>query len=388
MVDWNGAAAPVVLLSMTGVVAPAVPDTCRRGAGELLSFRARSRRSGARVSGNATTRFANVSLLSVASRLPGRVRTSADVQERLAPALRRLGLPRTLLQRVAGVHERRAWGPDEDVTTATVAAGEEALQVAGVDPSDVGLIINTSVTRKHLEPSVAVGLHHGLGLPSSAVNFDVANACLGFINGMSIAAGMIESGQIRYAIVVDGEDADDVQDATVERLLHADAGRDDFMAEFATLTLGSGAAAAVLGRADEHPEGHRILGGVTRAATQHHLLCVGSTDGMFTDAQALLEGGLELVVDAWKDAVAEWDWAAMDRYVTHQVSKVHTRAITEAVGLDRSRVPVTFPTLGNVGPASVPITLAAEQESLRAGDRVLLMGVGSGINTAMMELAW
>jgi 3-oxoacyl-[acyl-carrier-protein] synthase-3 len=102
----------------------------------------------------------------------------------------------------------------------------------------------------------------------------------------------------------------------------------------------------------------------------------------------LLDGGLELVVDAWKDAVAEWDWSRMDRYVTHQVSRVHTDAIVEAVGLDRSRVPTTFPQLGNVGPASLPITLAQEQASLRAGDRVLLMGVGSGINTAMMELAW
>ena len=43
---------------------------------------------------------------------------------------------------------------------------------------------------------------------------------------------------------------------------------------------------------------------------------------------------------------------------------------------------------GNVGPASIPITLVEEQESLKKGDRVLLMGVGSGLNTAMMELAW
>lgn len=344
--------------------------------------------SGARVSGNATTRFANVALLSVTSRLPSRVTTSADVQERLAPALSRLKLPSRLLERVAGVEARRNWGPDEDASTATVAAGVEALRHAGVEPDDVGLLVNTSVTRKHLEPSVAVGLHHGLGLPSSAVNFDVANACLGFINGMSIAAGMIESGQVRYAMVVAGEDADDIQDVTVERLLRDGVGREDFMAEFASLTLGSGSAAAVLGRADEHPQGHRVLGGVTRAATQHHLLCVGSEEGMFTDARGLLEGGLELVVDAWKDATADWSWGAMDRYVTHQVSRVHTNAIVEAVGLDRSAVPTTFGHLGNVGPASVPITLVEQQDSLTSGDRVLLMGVGSGINTAMMELAW
>ena len=340
------------------------------------------------MSGNATTRFGNVSLLSVASRLPSRITTSAEIQERLGSALRRLRLPRTVLERVAGVTERRNWADGEDADSATVAAGRQALRDAAVNPADVGLLVNTSVTRKHLEPSVAVRLHHEIGLPSSAVNFDIANACLGFVNGMSLAAMMIEAGQIRYAVVVNGEDADDIQRTTIDRLLRPEVGREDFMQEFATLTLGSGSAAAVLGRTDENPGGHRLLGGVTRAATQFHDLCVGSTDGMFTDARALLEGGLDLVTDAWHEAAGDWDWDAMDRYITHQVSRVHTDAIVKAVGLDRKRVPTTFPHLGNVGPASIPITLVEEQDALRAGDRVLLMGVGSGINTAMMELQW
>jgi 3-oxoacyl-[acyl-carrier-protein] synthase-3 len=144
----------------------------------------------------------------------------------------------------------------------------------------------------------------------------------------------------------------------------------------------------VIGRADAHPSGHRILGGVTRAATQFNNLCVGSVDGMFTDAKALLKGGMELVVSAWRDAKKDWNWSNMDRYILHQVSDVHTNAIVKAAKLDRSRVPVTYPKFGNVGPASIPITLAEEAPTLRSGDRVLLMGVGSGLNTAMMELAW
>ncbi|GAA3214987.1 3-oxoacyl-ACP synthase III [Microbacterium terregens] len=340
------------------------------------------------MAGNATTRFDNVSLLSVASTLPSRVTTSDEIENRLAAALSRLRLPSGLLQRVAGVLERRNWAVGESSDEATVATGRRALEEAAVDPADVGLLINTSVTRKHLEPSVAVRLHHGLGLPSSAINFDVANACLGFVSGMSLAANMIESGQIRYAIVVNGEDADEIQDNTIRRLLRNDVGRDGFMSEFASLTLGSGSAAAVLGRTDEHPDGHRILGGVTRAATQFHELCVGSVDGMFTDAKALLKGGLDLVVSAWKEASLEWDWSSMDHYITHQVSSVHTNAIVKAAKLDRARVPVTFPKYGNVGPASIPITLVEEKPSLEKGHRVLLMGVGSGLNTAMMELAW
>ena len=340
------------------------------------------------MNGNAVTRFNNVALLSVASALPSKVTTSDDIEDRLSSALSRLRLHRGLLQRVAGVLERRNWGAGESADDATVTAGKQALADAGVDASQVGLLINTSVTRKHLEPAVAVRLHHGLNLPTSAINFDVANACLGFVNGMSLAAGMIDSGQIDYAIVVNGEDADDIQTNTIERLLRNDVDRDGFMSEFASLTLGSGSAAAVLGRADQHPTGHRFLGGVTRAATQFHELCVGSVDGMFTDAKALLKGGLDLVVSAWKEALPEWNWASVDRFITHQVSAVHTNSIIDAIGIDRHRVPTTFPRYGNVGPASIPITLAEEQASIESGDRVLLMGVGSGLNTAMVELVW
>lgn len=338
--------------------------------------------------GNAVSRYKNVALLSVASTLPSNVTTSDDIESRLGPALSRLRLRGGLLRRVAGVLERRNWAANESADDATIATGKKALREAGIAPSQVGLLINTSVTRKHLEPSVAVRLHHGLGLPSSAINFDVANACLGFVNGMSLAAGMIDAGQIDYAIIVNGEDADAIQANTIERLVKADVNRDDFLSEFATLTLGSGSAAAVLGRADHHPTGHRILGGVTRAATQFHELCVGSVDGMFTNAKELLRGGLELVVSAWKEALPEWKWESVDRYVTHQVSSVHTNSIIKATGIDSKRVPTTFPRYGNVGPASIPITLAEEQATLKSGDRVLLMGVGSGLNTAMLELAW
>lgn len=332
--------------------------------------------------------YQNVALLSVASTIAPRITTSDEIDHRLAPALKRLRLPKGLLQRVAGVHERRNWGEGQKFDDAAVSAGQRALQAAGIEPGQVGLLINTSVTRKHLEPSVAVRIHHGLGLPSSATNFDIANACLGFVNGMSLAGQLIDAGQIDYAVVIDGEDADDIQTNTIERLSTPEIGRKDFMSEFASLTLGSGAAAAVLGRADAHPSGHRMLGGVSRAATQFNDLCVGSVDGMFTDAKALLKGGMELVVSAWTEAKRDWNWSGMNRYILHQVSDVHTDAILKATGIDRSKVPLTYPKFGNVGPASIPITLAAEAETLRPGDRVLLMGVGSGLNTAMMELVW
>jgi 3-oxoacyl-[acyl-carrier-protein] synthase III len=78
----------------------------------------------------------------------------------------------------------------------------------------------------------------------------------------------------------------------------------------------------------------------------------------------------------------------MSRYVIHQVSQVHTGAICARLGIDPALVPRTFPERGNIGPASIPITLAGEADALVDGDRVLLMGIGSGLNAACLEIAW
>ncbi len=180
-------------------------------------------------------------------------------------------------------------------------AGAKAIAQAGVDPSQIGLMINSSVSRAYLEPSTAVGIHHKLGLPPSAMNFDLANACLGFVNGIHIAATMIDAGHIDYALIVNGEDAQKVQENTIRRLCSPTATTADFFSEFATLTLGSGAAAMVLGRSDLHSEGHRVIGGVSRAGTEHHDLCVGDMEQMHTDARGLMDAGLDLAEAAWRD---------------------------------------------------------------------------------------
>ena len=267
-------------------------------------------------------------------------------------------------------------------------AGAKAIAEAGIDPASVGLLIDTSVCRDHLEPSAAVDVHEQLGLGTACLNFDLANACLGFVNGMQLASMMIDSGQVEYALIVDGEGSRRTQQATIARLQGPNTTKEDLLENFASLTLGSGGAAMVLGRAFEHPEGHRFVGGVGRAATAHNKLCVGDLDGMRTDARGLLEAGVELAVDTWRDAREHFDWTDMDAYVIHQVSKVHTAAITSSLGIDADRTPVIFPTRGNVGPASIPFTLALHSDSFEPGQRIACMGIGSGLNAAVIEIAW
>ena len=78
----------------------------------------------------------------------------------------------------------------------------------------------------------------------------------------------------------------------------------------------------------------------------------------------------------------------MDRYVIHQISSVHTRLICERLGIDPAKVPLTYPKYGNVGPAAIPITLASVSDQIEAGERVLCMGIGSGLNTSFTEIVW
>src|SRR3712207_2984498 len=174
---------------------------------------------------------------------------------------------------------------------------------------------------------------------------------------MELAAAMIDSGLVEHALVDSGEDAQAVQERTLDRLNQPGTGSKDVIAQFATLTLGSGAVAMVLGRADRHPEGHRVVSSVSRAGTEHHDLCIGDNDLMRTDLKGLLDAGVQLSVDLWADATKEFDWdQGLDRYCIHQVSQVHTDAICEKLGIDPDRVPRTFPTFGNIGPVSVPFT--------------------------------
>ena len=84
-------------------------------------------------------------------------------------------------------------------------AGRAAIDKAGIDPSKIGILISTSVCKENLEPSVACAVHHQLGLSTSCLNFDIANACLGFINAMHLAATMLDAGTVEYALIVDGE---------------------------------------------------------------------------------------------------------------------------------------------------------------------------------------
>jgi 3-oxoacyl-[acyl-carrier-protein] synthase-3 len=320
--------------------------------------------------------------------------TSDEIHARLKPTLDRLGIKSNVIEEVAGVRERRLWDGEVKASDAATLAGVKALVDAGIDADRIGLLVNTSVSRDYLEPSTASIVAGNLHLGETCQNFDVANACLAFLNGMDIAGRMIERGEIDYALVVNGETADRAYEKTLERLSRPDVTAEQFRDEMATLTLGSGAAAMVMARAELAPGAPRYRGSVTRSATQWNQLCRGDLvhDRMIADGRMLMVEGIKLGQKTFAAARIALGWVVeeLDEFVIHQVSKAHTKAFLKAFGISPKKVMTIFGEHGNIGPASVPIVLSKLREMgrLKKGQRVALLGIGSGLNCSMAEVVW
>jgi 3-oxoacyl-[acyl-carrier-protein] synthase III len=348
-------------------------------------------------------RYQKVCVESFGYELPETIITSLSLEERLAPIYKKLNLRYGRLEMMTGIRERRFWNDGVTPSQASIKAAEKAISKSGVNKEDIGCLLHTSVSRDFLEPATATVVHDSLGLPPTATIFDISNACLGFINGMVTLANMIELGQVRAGIVVGCESSKRLIDATIDRLSQGPGiSKDEFKLALATLTLGSGAVAAVLTHSSLSRNGHKLLGGVTRAASQHNGLCRIGTDtclsdpstlpDMRTDSSELLKNGAKLAPDTWEDTKNELGWkdSDVDRFFTHQVSAVHSKRLFRTMGLDKAKDFPTIEYLGNIGSVSLPITMAIgiDQGCLNPGDKVAMLGIGSGLVCLMLGLEW
>ena len=343
-------------------------------------------------------RFANVHVEALGLALPDEVVSSDALEERLKPLYDRIGVSVGRLELMSGIRERRFWPPGTLPSDASAMAGRDALERSGVPVEKIGSLIHSSVCRDFMEPATASVVHAKLGLPATCEVFDLSNACLGFANAMAHVAGRIERREIEAGLVVSGEDGGPLVEETLATLLGEGTSRMDVKRAYASLTIGSGGVAMVLAHADVATKPHRLVGGIARAATEHHELCSGDRMGgangplMDTDSEALLRAGNALAKETWPAFLNELDWSAesVDRIVTHQVGNRHKKLLFEILGLDHARDYTTVETLGNVGSVSLPatLTLGVRDGFIEPGQRVAMQGIGSGLHCLMLGLEW
>lgn len=343
-------------------------------------------------------RFRHACIESLAAVLPEEIWSSAQIEERLRPLYERLKLPAGRLELMTGIRERRMWTAGTRPSDASAQAGRAVLQRSAIKPAQIEAFMHCAVSRDMLEPATASFAHHKIGLGPHAHIFDVSNACLGFLNGLVTLGAMIDAGQIRCGMVVAGENGRPLVDQTIQHLLTAPLDRNAIKPFFANLTIGSGAVAAIVCHEDLLPAGpkHRLLAGACLAATRHSALCQGDTSGqglqMETDSEQLLIAGVEVAKETWRLFEQETGWtrATPDHLICHQVGSTHRRKLYETVGLDLAKDFSTFETLGNTGSAALPtaLALAADKGTVKSGDKIALLGIGSGINSLMLAVEW
>ena len=341
--------------------------------------------------------FKDVAIESIAYALPDEIWTSADVEAKLAPVYERLRLPEGRLELMTGIRERRFWPTGTPASVASAQAGEAVLAKSSFGREQIDLLIHSAVCRDRLEPATAAYVHRLLKLSGQAQIFDISNACLGFLNAMVVAGSMIESGQIERALICSGENGRPLVENTLKQLLSPELTRTSIKPYFANLTIGAGAVAAVLCHKDLAPRSCPLMtAAVVETDTSHNELCQGDSAGdaleMLTDSEELLVAGIAVATRAWAQFVEATGWTAdsLDRVITHQVGKAHSRELFKALGLDLAKDFTTFETLGNVGSVSCPITLATAMEAgaFAFGQKVALLGIGSGLSSIMMAVEW
>jgi 3-oxoacyl-[acyl-carrier-protein] synthase-3 len=341
--------------------------------------------------------FNNVVIESFGYAISDKVLSSDDIEMSLAPLYKRLNLPEGRLELMTGISARRMWETGTLPSSLSTMAAEKLLLTSKIERKQVDLLIHASVCRDFLEPATASVVHANLKLSPHAMIFDLSNACLGVINSIVVAANMIENGQIKSALIVSGENAGPLLTNTINELLtNPTIDRKNIKRFIANLTIGSAATAIMLTHKSLSPDSPKLLGGAVATDSSANHLCRGDGNPnsliMETNSEELLKYGTILARTTWNQCKNNLNLtnSDFDLVLTHQVGVAHEKLSLEALELTENKTYKTYPTLGNTGSSALPITLmkAFEEGHIHKGDKIALLGIGSGLSSIMLGVQW
>jgi len=301
--------------------------------------------------------------------LPERVLTNADI-EKIVDTSDAWIVERT------GIHSRHIVAPDETTFEMGAHAALHALDMAGITPQSLDLIIVATSTPDQIFPSTACLLQKRIGAKHGGA-FDVTAACAGFVYALSIADQFIRSGNVKNALVVGSE--------AMTRLL-------DWQDRATCVLFGDGAGAVVL-QADNKPGIHsshlhadgnykdilfvpnRLPNALANAGGYLQM----SGPSVFKIAVQVLEKMVDEILETNYLAKSEIDWL-----IPHQANIRIIQAMAKKLELPIEKVVITLATHGNTSAASIPLALdvAVRTGRIKPGEKLLLEGLGGGMTWA------
>jgi len=271
-----------------------------------------------------------------------------------------------------GIRARYIAGEGETTSSLGTEAARKAIEAAGMDPAEIGLIVLATSTPDQTFPASATIVQAALGI-NDCIAFDVQAVCSGFLYALSVADSMIRSGAATNALVIGAE--------TFSRIL-------DWEDRATCVLFGDGAGAVVL-KAEEgstrgllasrlHADGRHnqllyVDGGPSTTQTVGKLRMKGQE--VFRHAVTNLAAVLREVMEVAGLTVADIDWV-----VPHQANRRILDATARKLGLPPERVIITVDQHANTSAASVPLALdaAVRDGRIKRGDLLVLEAMGGG----------
>ena len=273
-----------------------------------------------------------------------------------------------------GISRRHVLAPGERLIDIAAKAGTAALAEAALDPEDVDLVLVATTSKDHITPDAAPLVAAEIGARRAGA-FDVGAACTGFVAGIAVARGQIETGAAERVLVIGA-------DALYQYLDHDD--------KRTAGLFGDGAGAVVM-TATEPPG--RVSDPVLRADGAH-------ADLIFADREAKIEmkgretfeHAVARLSEVTEEALAGAGIEAddVDLFVYHQANRRILRAVGERLGLPTERVLDYISEYANTSAGTIPIALAEAQRdgTLAPGQRLLLAAFGAGFTWGAVVVDW
>ena len=271
-----------------------------------------------------------------------------------------------------GITQRHLASPNQTSSDLAMFAANAALEMAGVAPLDIDLIIVATTSPDMTFPSTACLLQAKIGADNAAA-FDVQAVCSGFVYALTTADAMIRAGQAKKALVVGAE--------VFSRML-------DWSDRSTCVLFGDGAGAVVLSASDEpgilaskvHANGR--LSTILQVSSSIQNGQVVGNPYMYMDGQAVFKNAVTALGDVAVEVLVQANMQPeqLDWLIPHQANIRIIESTGKKLGLRKEQIVVTVDVHGNTSAASVPLALeaAVRDGRIRRGQKVLLEGVGGG----------
>jgi len=221
------------------------------------------------------------------------------------------------------------------------------------------------------------------------MSLDISNACLSFIDGLIVADSMIKSGRSRCALIVSAEKGGTVMRNSMRAMINREKGAECL----ASLTLGDGSMAVLVCSPSFRAEAPIRLKAFSRTTLSKYAECCILPSGdhpMVTDSHALFEGALSHFPSMVNNLLDDIQWSIndVDVIIPHQASLKIIKKGMAAIGFPMEKCAISIDRYGNMASVSVPFTLmqVLEERTLKEGDRIVVLGFGSGLSFSMMAL--